>query len=789
MSRNRLRPGVQVESPPERGAPSITAPPTAAGGVPAVVSTMRHSWRAMGTLRSLQVLSRVNQMEGFDCPGCAWPDPAEHRTFAEFCENGAKAIAEEATTRRAGPELFSRFSVAELSEQSDFWLGQQGRLTRPMLLREGATHYQPTTWEEAFRLIAEEINALASPDEAVFYTSGRTSNEAAFLFQLLVRRIGTNNLPDCSNMCHESSGYALGETIGIGKGTVTLEDFERAELILVIGQNPGTNHPRMLTALERAVHQGARIVSINPLPEVGLARFKQPQDLKNPLRAGELITGEGTRLAELHVPVRINGDVAFLQGVIRELLEEEGRRPGEVLAHDFITARTEGFEALRESAFETPWEELVEQSGISREMIRRVAEMVMHSERIIVTWAMGLTQHRNAVANIQEIVNLVLLRGSIGKPGAGLCPVRGHSNVQGDRTMGIVERPRPEFLDRLEEVFGFSPPREAGYDTVAAIQAMASGKVGVFFAMGGNFLSAAPDTHLTARALSACRLTVQVSTKLNRSHLVTGQTALILPCLARTDRDVQRSGPQFVSVENSMGVVHSSRGTLPPASADLLSEPVIVSRLAQATLGSADVVPWAWLVEDYDRIRDLIEQVVPGFERFNERVREPGGFELPNVVRAGGFGTSSGRARFSIHPLPRIRIAEGELLLMTIRSHDQFNTTIYGLDDRYRGVRGGRRVVFLSRTDIEERGLSEGDLVDLIGVDGDGERIARNFRVVPYEIPRGCAASYFPEANPVVAIDSVAYGSNTPASKSVVIRIEPSSAAAAADGALAARER
>jgi molybdopterin-dependent oxidoreductase alpha subunit len=774
MPHNGLRPGVQVESPADSAVPTVTPPPTAAGGVPAVASALRHSWRAMGSLRSLRVLSRVNQSEGFDCPGCAWPEPAEDRSLAEFCENGAKAIAEEATTRRAGPELFARFSVGELSERSDFWLGQQGRLTHPMVLRPGSTHYQPIQWDEAFRLVASELHELSSPDEAVFYTSGRTSNEAAFLFQLFVRRFGTNNLPDCSNMCHESSGYALGEAIGIGKGTVTLEDFGCAELILVIGQNPGTNHPRMLTTLERAVQKGARLVSVNPLPEVGLARFKQPQDLKNPLRAAALIAGEGTRLAELHVPVRINGDVAFLRGVIRELLEEEARRPGEVLAREFIEERTERFQAMHDAALATPWNELVEQSGVSREVIRQVAEMVMRSERIIVTWAMGLTQHRNAVANIQEIVNLVLLRGSIGKPGAGLCPVRGHSNVQGDRTMGIVEKPRPEFLNRLEEVFGFSPPREDGLDTVGAIQAMAEGKVGVFFAMGGNFLSAAPDTHLTARALSACRLTVQVSTKLNRSHLVTGRTALILPCLARTDRDVTSSGAQFVSVENSMGIVHSSRGNLPPPSDELLSEPEIVARLGEETLGTDDMVAWSWLVDDYDRIRDLIERVVPGFERFNERVREPGGFALPNVVRAGGFGTASGRARFSVHPLPKIEIGEGELLLMTIRSHDQFNTTIYGLDDRYRGIRGGRRVVFLNREDLEERGLSAGAMVDLIGVDGGADRVARGFRVVPYEIPRGCAASYFPEANPVVAIDSVAYGSNTPASKSVVIRLERS---------------
>jgi len=779
MSHNGMRPGVEIEAPLEPRGPEVRRPPRVSGGVPAVLSAGRHSLRQMGALRSLRVLTRVNQAEGFDCPGCAWPDPAGERSFAEFCENGAKAVADEATSRRAGPELFARLSVGEISRRSDHWLGQQGRLTHPLVLRPGSEHYEPIAWDEAFGIVAEELNGLATPDEAIFYTSGRTSNEAAFLYQLFVRRFGTNNLPDCSDLCHESSGFALNEALGVGKGTVTLEDFDRAELILVVGQNPGTNHPRMLSALERAVRGGARVVSINPLPEVGLARFKQPQDLKNPLRAGAVLAGRGTRLADLHVPVRVNGDQAFLRGVLRELLEAEERRWGSAVNREFVGTRTSGFEALREAILAEPWSDLVEQSGVPRAAMREVATRVMATERIIVTWAMGLTQHRNAVATIQEIVNLVLLRGSIGRPGAGLCPVRGHSNVQGDRTMGILEAPTPAFLERLGSVANFRPPVEPGLDTVGAIHAMAEGRIGVFFAMGGNFLSASPDTALTARALARCGLTVHVSTKLNRSHLVTGRRALILPCLARTELDRQASGPQFVTVENSMGIVHRSRGTLPPASDLLLSEPAIVARLAETVLGSEDPLPWARWVADYDAIRDLIERVVPGFDRFNERVREPDGFALPNAVREGGFATPDGRARFSVNALERRRLAPGELLMMTIRSHDQFNTTIYGLDDRYRGVFGGRRVVFMNPADIHARGLADGSAVDLVSRYENVERVARGFRVVSYEIPPGCAATYFPETNVLVPIDSTAVGSRTPTSKSVVIRVVPAKAESA----------
>jgi molybdopterin-dependent oxidoreductase alpha subunit len=624
------------------------------------------------------------------------------------------------------------------------------------------------------------LNALASPDEAVFYTSGRTSNEAAFLYQLFVRRFGTNNLPDCSNMCHESSGSALSESIGVGKGTVTLDDFARAEAIFVIGQNPGTNHPRMLSTLQAAKRRGCRIVHINPLPEAGMSRFKHPQEVFDTL------VGRGTQLADLFLQVRINGDVALLQGISKEVLEEDARRGGGVLDRDFIAAHTDGFAEFAAALERVGWDEITEGCGIEREQIREAAQAFINSERTIFCWAMGLTQHRNAVANIQEIVNLLLLRGQIGREGAGVCPVRGHSNVQGDRTMGIWERPTPAFLDALAREFDFEPPRAHGFDTVESIKAMHAGAAKVFFAMGGNFLSATPDTQYTAEALGRLRLTVQVSTKLNRAHLITGERALILPCLGRTEIDRQATGEQFVSAENSMGVVQSSRGNLRPASAELLSEVMIVARLAEATLGARGEgggvrgeggggVRWTELAADYDLIRERISRVVVGFENYNERVRRPGGFYLPNFAREREWKTATGKARFTVHGLPRHELAPGRFLMMTIRSHDQFNTTIYGLDDRYRGIRNERRVVMLNPEDIREAGLAEGEVVDLISHFEGEERIARRFIVVPYSIPRRSAATYFPETNVLVPIRSVAEKSNTPASKSVVISVRPAS--------------
>lgn len=754
----------------------IGAPPKSAAGVEAVKKTVISSVSAMGVARAAKLLLQVNQKDGFDCQSCAWPNPDGDRHVAEFCENGAKAVADEATTRRITAEFFRAHGVAALAEQSDHWLGQQGRLTEPMVLRPGATHYQPIAWDDAFRLIADELRDLSSPDAAAFYTSGRTSNEAAFLYQLFVRAYGTNNLPDCSNLCHESSGAALGATIGIGKGCVTLADFEQADAIFIVGQNPGTNHPRMLATLQAAKRRGCRIVSINPLPEVGTARFKNPQELKNPLRAAGVLFGRGEALADLWLPVRIGGDMALFQAVMKELLEEEERRPGNVFDRSFIAAHTIGYEGLVAHLRRADWAELTAQSGLTREQIRAAADITLDADRIIVCWAMGLTQHPHAVGTIEEIVNFLLLRGNIGRPGAGPCPVRGHSNVQGDRTMGIWERPKPEFLDRLANEFSFAPPRRHGFDVVETIKAMHAGAVKVLFALGGNFLSATPDTLFTAAALRRARLTVHVATKLNRSHLITGRTALVLPCLGRTEIDRQEGGEQFVTVEDSMGIVSSSRGRLAPASDQLLSEPAIVARLAEAVLGPVTPVSWRALAADYDRIREHISRVIPGFEDFNARIRR-GPFSLPNAPRdRREFHTASGKAAFTVHPLPNPVLAPGSLLMMTIRTHDQFNTTIYGLDDRYRGIFNGRRVVFLNPDDMRELGVVQGQLVDLTSHFRGETRVAPRFMVAPYEIPRRCAATYFPEANVLVPIDSVAEISNTPTSKSVVITIAPSNA-------------
>lgn len=725
----------------------VNAPPGSAAGVGGVVRAMSHIISEAGLVRGAKALAVLNQKGGIDCMSCAWPEPDGDRRMAEFCESGAKAVAWEADSRQITASFFERYSVEQLAEQSEHWMGQQGRLAEPMYLREGGTHYEPISWSSAFRLIGRELRALDSPDEAIFYTSGRTSNEAAFLWQLLARRFGTNNLPDCSNMCHESSGVALTETIGIGKGTVTLDDFEKAQVILILGQNPGTNHPRMLTTLKRAKEAGAKIVAINPLIEPGLVRFKDPQEVSG-------IFGHGTALADLYLQVRINGDTALLKGIMKAMLAAGA------IDQEFIAAKTSGWEALAADLESTDSGALIAQSGISEGQIREAAAMIGSADRIIACWAMGLTQQPNSTATIQEIVNLLLMRGSIGKPGAGVCPVRGHSNVQGDRTMGIYEKPSEQFLDRLGYVFQFEPPRVHGFDTVESIKAMHDGRAKVFLAMGGNFLSASPDTEYTAAALRNTRLTVHVSTKLNRSHVVTGKAALILPCLGRTDSDQDQLVAQFVTTENSMGVVESSQGTLRPLSEEMRSEPAIICGIAQAALG----LDWEAFAKDYDKIRDLIAQCIPGCEDYNRKVRQPGGFYLPNAPRDGNF-----TGRFTVHPLPDHSLQANELVMMTIRSHDQFNTTIYGLDDVYRGISGGRRVIFMNADDISAHGLKAGDSVDLHSRD----RIARGFTVVPYNIPRGNCATYFPEANPLVPIDSVAAKSNTPSSKYVVITVTP----------------
>ncbi|MWA01852.1 FdhF/YdeP family oxidoreductase [Actinomadura sp. LD22] len=741
----------------------VSEPKTWAAGVPGVTAALRQSYDQMGVRRTALTLLRVNQKRGFDCPGCAWPE-GDHRHVAEFCENGAKAVAEEATARRVTREFFAAHTVGELAERSDHWLGQQGRLTEPMIKRAGSAHYEPVSWDEAFGLLASELTALDSPDEAVFYTSGRTSNEAAFAYQLFARAFGTNNLPDCSNMCHESSGSALGETIGIGKGSVLLDDLYKADLIFVVGQNPGTNHPRMLSALEQAKKEGARIVAVNPLPEAGLMRFKNPQRPSG-------VTGRGTALADRFLQIRLNGDLALFQALNRMLLESDA--PG-ALDREFLDAHTHGFEAFDKHVRGLDWDDVLEATGLTRGEIAATLGDVLASKRIVVCWAMGLTQHRNSVPTIREVVNFLLLRGNIGRPGAGVCPVRGHSNVQGDRTMGIYEKPRPEFLDALAAEFAFEPPREHGLDTVDAIRAMRDGKAKVFFGMGGNFVRATPDSAVTERALRSCRLTAQVSTKLNRSHAVTGELALILPTLGRTERDEQASGPQFVSVEDSMGMVHASRGRLAPASEHLLSEVAIVCRLAKATLPGSGI-GWDAMERDYDVIRDHVSRVVPGFADYNARVREPGGFTLPHAPRdERRFPTATGKANLTVNELEVLRVPEGRLLLQTVRSHDQYNTTIYGLDDRYRGIKAGRRVVFVNPDDLSALGVADGATVDLVSEWSDGvERRAPAFRVVAYPTARGCAAAYFPETNVLVPLDSTAEVSNTPTSKSVIIRLVP----------------
>ena len=753
---------------------------SAAAGLTAVAKTTKFAVAGVGPIKGAKLLLNVNQKNGFDCQSCAWPSPDGDRHTFEFCENGAKAIADEATPKRCGPEFFAQHSVADLAKQSDYWLNRQGRLTDPMVLRPDATHYTPISWEEAFKLIATDLHALGSPDEAAFYTSGRTSNEAAFLYQLFVRQFGTNNLPDCSNMCHESSGSALNETIGIGKGTVKLDDFEKADLIFIIGQNPGTNHPRMLSSLEDAKKQGATIISVNPLPEVGTEKFKNPQHFMNPLKALPTLLGEGARLSDLWVQPRINGDLALFIGIMKEMLAAEDAAPGTIFDHAFIKEHTHGFEALIADLREADWEQIVESSGVNRDQIKLVAEHAMKSKATICCWAMGLTQQPNAVETIQSIVNLLLLRGDMGKPGAGACPVRGHSNVQGDRTMGVFEKMSDEWLDGLDAEFKFKSPRAHGHDTVDAIKAMHSGEVKVFVAMGGNFLSATPDTEYTAEALRRCSLTAQVSTKLNRSHLITGRTALILPCLGRSERDTQLAGEQFVTVEDSMGVINPSRGSTAPASSALRSEPAIVCGLARAVLGSENHVPWEDFAGNYDRIRDRIARVVPGFENFNQRISE-GIFYLPNAPRdTREWRTDTKKANFSVAPIPRSEVAPGEFVMMTIRTHDQFNTTVYGLDDRYRGVFGGRRVVFMNEEDIRAAGWQQGQLIDLTNNHGGVERIAEAFMIAPYRIPRGCLATYFPEANVLVPIDSVAAKSNTPTSKYVVVTLSPTADPAAA---------
>ena len=755
----------------------VGARKTKAVGLPAVLNSLKISIDQMGPVRSAQTLLAVNQVKGFDCMGCAWPE-GDKRHTAEFCENGAKAVAEEATRRTVPPSFFADHPVEDLLTRDDYWLGQQGRLTHPMLLDDGGTHYRAVSWEEAYQVIVDELAALDGPDEAVFYTSGRTSNEAAFLYQLMVRGIGTNNLPDCSNMCHESSGSALNETLGVGKGTVSLLDLDTAPLIIIAGQNPGTNHPRMLTSLEKAKKNGGAIVAINPLPEAGLMRFENPQ---NPLGLLGTRFGGGTALADDFLQIRIGGDQALFRGLGKHLLERE-EATGTVFDHAFIAEHTLGLEDYLASLRETSWEEITAASGIPKAEITKVGDRMIASPGTIVCWAMGLTQHKHSVATLRDVVNVLLLQGNVGKPGAGVCPVRGHSNVQGDRTMGIFERMPAAFHDALDKRFRFESPRRHGFDTVAAIRAMRDGKARVFMGMGGNFVRATPDTNVTEQALRNTRLTVQVSTKLNRSHLVTGTRALILPALGRTDRDTQAGGDQRVTVEDSMSAVHASTGRLQPSSTEMRSEIAIVCELGDrlfARSGSpfrenAPQLDWTAAQADYRVVREHIGAVVPGFDDFEDRLDKPGGFVLPNGPRdSRTFTTATGKANFTANTLEYPHVPAGRLILQTLRSHDQYNTTIYGKDDRYRGISDGRRVVFLSPQDIAEAGLDDGDMVHLVSEWADGvERRAEDFRVVAYSTPKGCAAAYYPETNVLVPLDSTADISGTPTSKSVIVRLE-----------------
>ncbi|GAB6987511.1 FdhF/YdeP family oxidoreductase [Nocardioides pyridinolyticus] len=727
---------------------------------------MDYAVRHSGIRRTALTLLSLNQTEGIDCPGCAWPDPTQrHRN--EYCENGAKHIADEATTRRVTREFFAEHSVAELDGKSDMWLNHQGRLTEPMVKRPGASHYQPISWDDALGIVADELNGLDSPDEAMFYTSGRLSNEAAFLLQLFSRAYGTNNLPDCSNMCHESSGSALGETLGIGKGSVSLDDIHESDLVFVVGQNPGTNHPRMLSALERTKRNGGKVIAVNPLPEAGLIRFKNPQHPRG-------LVGKGTVIADQFLKIRPGGDLALFQMLNRLLLEAEDAAPGTVLDHEFIAADTTGYDALARHLRTITWEHVLRATGLDRAEIEQVHQLVLNSRSIIVCWAMGLTQHKHGVPTIREIVNFLLLRGNLGRPGAGVCPVRGHSNVQGDRTMGIWERVPDWFLDALGREFDFDPPRRHGYDSVAGVRAMRDGRAKVFVGVGGNFVRAMSDSDVTEAALRSCSLTVQVSTKLNRSHTVCGETALILPTLGRSDRDVQASGEQFVTVEDSMGEVHQSRGRLTPASPHLLSEVAIIGRLARRTLGRGGSIPWEDFERDYAVVRDRIARVVPGFQDFNARVAEPGGFRLPNPVNEHRYPTASGRAVFTCNLPELIAPPPGHLVLQSLRSHDQWNTIPYAMNDRYRGIRDARRIVMVNPADLAHLGLEDRQLVDLVSIWTDGtERRAEGFRVVSYPAARGSAASYYPETNVLVPLDSVAETSNTPTSKGIIVRLEP----------------
>jgi molybdopterin-dependent oxidoreductase alpha subunit len=741
---------------------------TWAAGVPGITHAMGPAFKDMGVGRSMKGLLAMNQKDGFDCMSCAWEDPPERKTF-EFCENGAKALNWEATPLTIPTRFWAEHPVDDLLTRTDYWLGMQGRLTEPVYKAPGKDRYEPISWGDAFAILGRELNALDSPDHAAFYTSGRTANETAFVYQLFVRAFGTNNLPDCSNMCHESTGAALGEAIGVGKSTVSYTDFEKADLIIIMGQNPGTNHPRMLTALEDAKRAGATIVAVNPLLEAGLIRYKNPQRVSG-------IIGHGTGLADQYLQIRLGGDMALMQAISKRVLEAEAARPGKVLDHAFLDQHCLGLDAFAEHLLHLSEREVLDATGLTSWEIDELTDRYLKADRVIITWAMGLTQHKKAVPTIKEIANLLLLRGNIGKPGAGASPIRGHSNVQGDRTMGIWEKMPPAFLDAIQKEFGFDPPREDGVDSVGAIRGMRDGAIKVWVALGGNLVAAVSDTAAAESAMRKTRLTVQISTKLNRSHAVIGESAMILPTMGRSEIDLQESGPQFVSVEDTVCAVHASNPRLTPVSSNLLSEISIVTRLARAVLGDRVPVDWAGFERDYDTIREHLGHVVKGCEDYNTKVRREGGFVLPHGPRdSRTFPTPTGKAMITVNDLETIQVPPGCLLLQSVRSHDQFNTTIYSLNDRYRGVKGGRHVVFVNPDDLAELGIADGDIVDIRSIwKDDPDRVVREFRVISYPTARGCAATYFPEANGLVPLDSTAEVSNTPVSKSVVVRLEKS---------------
>ncbi|MEX5258517.1 FdhF/YdeP family oxidoreductase [Kocuria arenosa] len=745
----------------------VSRPKDWAGGLPAVYYSMEPALDHMGPVRAGRTLLSMNQKGGFDCMSCAWPDPG-HRSPFEYCENGAKAVTWEATPVTVAPEFWAEHSVSDLRGRSEYWLGMQGRLTEPVHKAKGEDHYRPISWDEAISIVAEKLRDLDDPDEAAFYTSGRASNEAAFIYQLFVRGLGTNNLPDCSNMCHESSGWGMGQTIGVGKATVTYDDYVNSDLMILIGQNPGTNHPRMLSALEKQKENGGRIVAVNPLPEAGLRRFKNPQKPKG-------VIGKGTELADQFLQIRAGGDMALLQAVSKRVLEAEDAAPGTVLDHEFLDEHCEGLQELRAHLAELDEQTVLAATGLRSEEIDELADRYLKAESVIITWAMGVTQQKNGVATIKEIINLLLLRGNIGKPGAGASPIRGHSNVQGDRTMGIWEQMPPAFLDALGKEFSFDPPRDHGVDAVDAVRRMRDGGIRFFLALGGNFVAAMSDTAATEAAMDKLEMNVQISTKLNRSHTVVGEEALILPTLGRTEIDRQAAGVQFISVEDTMSAVHPSWGKVAPVGENLLSEVAIVARLARATLGNKVDADWEGFEADYDRIRDHISHVVVGCEDYNERIRHEGGFVMANGPRdSRTFNTPTGKAQLTVNGLDLLERPPGRLILQTMRSHDQFNTTIYGHNDRYRGIKKGRHVVFVNPEDIVELGLEDGQLVDVHGEYADGkDRVLRRFRLVSYPTARGCAAAYYPEGNVLVPLDDTVKGSNTPVSKGVIVRLEP----------------